>query len=101
MQLVRNVESTAEPDLPDAVTRIADVDASDGASFLARLKKASCLLLHLSEGTDLAAHEHFEALHLAGGEWAVGHSLAGIHCVALKAPDLDFLAARDASITPV
>jgi hypothetical protein len=41
MQLVRNVESTAELDLPDAVTRIADVDASDGASYLARLKKAS------------------------------------------------------------
>jgi 5-methylthioadenosine/S-adenosylhomocysteine deaminase len=98
MQLVRNVESTAEPDLLDAVTRIADVDASDGASFLARLKKASCLLLHLSDGTNLAAHEHFEALHLAGGEWAVGRSLAG---VALKATDLDVLAARDASITPV
>src|SRR5262249_1745696 len=50
--LVRNVESTAELDLPDALTRIADVDASDAASFLARLKKASCLLLHLSEGTN-------------------------------------------------
>jgi hypothetical protein len=58
--LVRNVESTAGPDLPDALTRIADVDASDGASFLARLQKASCLLLHLSEGTNPAAHKHFE-----------------------------------------
>lgn len=65
--LVRNVESTADPDLPDALTRIADVDASDGASFLARLKKASCPLLHLSEGANPAAHKHFEALHLAGG----------------------------------
>src|SRR5262249_5274561 len=36
--LVRNVEATADPDLPDALTRIADVDATDAASFLARLK---------------------------------------------------------------
>jgi cytosine/adenosine deaminase-related metal-dependent hydrolase len=96
--LVRNVESTADPDLPDALTRIADVDASDAASFLARLKKASCLLLHLSEGTNLAAHKHFEALHVAGDEWAVARSLAGIHCVALQAPDFDVLAARGASM---
>jgi cytosine/adenosine deaminase-related metal-dependent hydrolase len=96
--LVRNVESTAESELPEALTRIADVDASDAASFLARLKKASCLLLHLSEGTNLAAHKHFEALHLAGNEWAVAPSLAGIHCVALKAPDFDVLATRGASM---
>src|SRR5262249_55916941 len=79
-------------------TRIADVDAADAASFLARLKKASCMLLHLSEGTNPAAHKHFEALHIAGDQWAIAGSLAGIHCVGLEAPDFDVLAARGASM---
>jgi len=96
--LVRNVENTADPDLPDALARIADIDAPDAASFRARLKKTQCLLLHLSEGTNVAAHQHFEALHLGGDNWAIEKSLAGIHCVALNRPDFDVMAGRGASM---
>jgi len=56
--LVRNVEATADADLPEALARIADVDEADAAAFAARLAKATCLLLHLSEGTDAAARAH-------------------------------------------
>ena len=78
--IVRNVEQTDEDDLPEAVTRIADVDAKSPERFLARLKKQTCLLLHLSEGVDQTARKHFRALQLASGEWAITSALAGIHC---------------------
>ena len=83
--IIRNVEQTDEPDLPEAVTRIADVDAKSPERFLARLKKQSCLLLHLSEGVDQTARKHFRALRLASGEWAITSALAGIHCAGLLA----------------
>jgi cytosine/adenosine deaminase-related metal-dependent hydrolase len=89
--VVRNVEQTDEPDLPEAATHIADVEAKDRDKFLKRLEKLSCLLLHLSEGTDDAAREHFLALQAPSGEWAVRSSLAGIHCVALQRKDFDVL----------
>ena len=69
--VVRNVEQTDEVDLPEAVTRIADVDAKSPERFLARLKKQSCMLLHLSEGVDETARKHFRALKLPSGEWAI------------------------------
>src|SRR6478752_594874 len=90
--IVRNVEQTDDPDLPEATDHIADVDAKDRDKFLKRLKQFNCLLLHLSEGTNAAAHDHFEALKFANGTWAVTESLAGIHCVALTASDFDVLA---------
>ena len=60
--IVRNVEQTDEDELPEAGTHIADVEAKDRAKFLKRLESFDCLLLHLSEGTDEAAREHFLAL---------------------------------------
>ena len=69
--IVRNVEQTDEPELPEAVTRIADVDARSPERFLARLKKQTCFLLHLSEGVDQTARKHFRALQLPDGEWAI------------------------------
>ena len=92
------MENTAEAELPDALTRIADVDASDATSFQARLKKTQCFLLHLSEGTNPAARRHFEALQLGNGDWAIEKSLCGIHCVALRRPDFDVLASKAASM---
>jgi hypothetical protein len=86
--IVRNVEQTEDPALPDATAKISDVDAADAQKFLARLKKETCFLLHLSEGTDAAARAHFTALDLVPGGWAVAKSLAGIHCAALTAKDL-------------
>ena len=96
--IVRNVEQTGDPDLPQAGTHIADVDAKDHEKFLKRLQSFDCLLLHLSEGTDESARKHFLALQAPRGEWAVTSSLAGIHCVALQKQDFEVLAEREASM---
>ena len=96
--IVRNVEQTDDPELPEAGTHIADVVAKDRAKFLKRLEQVDCLLLHLSEGTDQAAREHFLALDGPSGAWAVTSSLGAIHCVALKDRDFDVLARADASM---
>lgn len=103
--LLRNVENTADPDLPDADARIADVDAKDAASFWGRLKKEdSCFLLHLSEGitpagqTTSMARKHFLALEVAPGEWAINDRLACIHAAGLLPNDFKQLAQRGGSI---
>jgi 5-methylthioadenosine/S-adenosylhomocysteine deaminase len=96
--IVRNVEQTGDPLLPEAGSRIGDAEAATAAAFLAEIKRKDCFLLHLSEGTDKAAREHFEALHMTNGEWAIAPSLAGIHCVALEAGDFQTLAQRGASM---
>lgn len=89
--IVRNVEQTDDADLPEANARIADVEATDAKKFLARLQRSSCLLLHLSEGVDKKAHQHFEALNLGGDAWAISPALAGIHCVSLELADFQTL----------
>ena len=96
--IVRNVEETNDPDLPEAGSRIGDAEASKADAFLAEIERKACFLLHLSEGTDEAAHKHFEALHIAGQEWAIAGSLAGIHCVALKEVDFKTMMQRGASM---
>jgi len=96
--IVRNVEQTDEPELPEASTHIADVEAKDREKFLKRLNSLHCLLLHLSEGTDDAAREHFLALKGPDGDWAVTKSLVGIHCVALQKKDFDVLAEAGAAM---
>ena len=90
--LVRNVEQTDDPALPEATARIDDVDATDADRFLSRLKKQSCLLLHLAEGIDDRARKHFLALRVREDEWAITRQLAGIHCAGLKVPDFDVFA---------
>jgi len=85
--IVRNVEETDDEDLPEVETRIADVEAQSAQKFLARLKRETCFLLHLSEGTDAKAREHFLALNFAPNEWAITPQLTGIHCAALKPED--------------
>lgn len=92
--IVRNVEQTDEADLPEATAKIADIEASVASLFLARLKKQSCFLLHLSEGTDQAARNHFLALHLSQDQWAITPALAGIHCAALQPEDFSILAEK-------
>ena len=95
---IRNVEETDDPDLLGAGTRIGDVDADDAVSFLRTLKRKRCYILHLSEGTDEAARNHFLALQMSPTEWALADSLAGIHCAALKAEDFEVLAAHGCSM---
>ncbi len=88
---IRPVEQPEVADLPAAASHIADVATSDSTRFLTELKKQSCLLLHLSEGKDAAARDHFLSLHLANGEWAITDALAGIHSAALQADDFKVL----------
>ena len=96
--ILRNVEQTNDPDLPEAQGRIADVDAKDASSFLARLNKEdSCYLLHLSEGVttldqpDSVARRHFLALQVAPDQWAINDRLAGIHAAGLLPEDFEVL----------
>ena len=96
--IVRNVEATDDANFPEAGTKIADVEASDAQAFLARLLKGTCFLLHLSEGTDQAAREHFLALDLKDGNWAISPALAGIHCAALEPDDFGVLGRRGGSM---
>ena len=86
--LVRNVEEAGDVDLPDATTRIADLDAGQADEFALRLAaQKSALLLHLSEGTDEKSRIRFLRLQRPDGSWAINHALAGIHCVALSEED--------------
>lgn len=96
--LVRNVEETSQADLPEALTRIADVEAKSIESFFARQKKSSLMLLHLSEGLDDSARAHFEALRRSNGSWAITPSLCGIHCAGLNTADLGVMAQNGGSM---
>ena len=90
--LVRNVEDTDDPQLPEADTRIADVD--DAASFLTRLQRGKTLILHLAEGVDEIARRHFQALQTDDGRWAITDRLVGIHAAGLTATDMATFAAH-------
>ena len=103
--IVRNVEQTDEPALPEAQGRIPDLDAREANGFLSRLKKEdSCFLLHLSEGvTDPAqplsvARKHFLALEVAPGQWALSNVFTGIHAAGLLPQDFDVLASHGSSM---
>jgi 5-methylthioadenosine/S-adenosylhomocysteine deaminase len=96
--LVRNVEQTNDPALPEAGSRIADVDATDAQAFLTRLGQKQCYLLHLAEGIDEAARKHFLSLQIDGDEWAITKSLSGIHSTALTPEDYEIMAKRGASM---
>lgn len=85
--LVRNVEETNDPDLPELDTRVADVARSDAAAFRDRLLRGKGILLHLSEGKDDRAREHFVNLGLDGGGWAITEALVGIHAAGLLPED--------------
>jgi cytosine/adenosine deaminase-related metal-dependent hydrolase len=95
---IRNVEQTDDRDLPGAGAKIGDVDADSAANFLRTIRGKDCYILHLSEGTDERARNHFLALKLPGDEWAIADSLAGIHSVALEAEDFAVLARFGASM---
>jgi Amidohydrolase family/Peptidase family S41 len=96
--LVRNVEDTDDDALPAAATRVADVDAGSARAFLNTLNRSSSLLLHLAEGVDTAAREHFKALRIGADEWAITPSLCGIHCAGLAGRDYQIFRARGGSM---
>ena len=100
--LVRNVEETNDPELPEASTRIGDVTAGSGAKFLKRLKahrdKGKKLILHLAEETDTKANDHFRALKIDKRRWAINEALVGIHSTGLHGRNFRTLAVRGGSI---
>ena len=103
--IVRNVEQTDDPELPEAKGRIADVDARDARRFLTQLaREDSCLLLHLSEGVtdpgraESVARQHFRALEVAPAEWALREVFTGIHAAGLLPEDFDVLARHHGSM---
>jgi cytosine/adenosine deaminase-related metal-dependent hydrolase len=96
--LVRNVEDTDDAALPAAATRVADVEAGSAKAFLQTLNRSSSLLLHLAEGVDDAARQHFKALRIGTGEWAITPALCGIHCAGLHGRDYQIFRARGGSM---
>ena len=96
--IVRNVEATDDDTLPEALTRIADVDSV--TSFAKRLKQAenASLLLHLAEGIGESARKHFLRLKLPDGKFAISPALLGIHAAGLFAEDFAVLADNGGSI---
>jgi cytosine/adenosine deaminase-related metal-dependent hydrolase len=96
--VIRTAEQPDRAGLPHAQSHIADVLAADAQKFLTEIQRATCLLLHLSEGTDAAARQHFLSLQLPGDRWAITGALAGIHCAALQAADFNVLAAHGGSM---
>ena len=84
--VVRNVEHPDDAALPAARTHIADVAAKDWQKFFDAVSGKAVVILHLSEGKDVKAREHFLALQ-SGDRWAITDRLVGIHCAGLKAPD--------------
>ena len=85
--LVRNVENTEDPALPEAQTRIPDID--DSAKFRDRLDKAKDrpFILHLAEGVNDSARKHFLDLKISGSQWAIRKNLIGIHAAGLRDGD--------------
>ena len=92
--VVRNVEHTADPGLPLAKTHIPDVAARDAEKFFGQLGRAKTLLLHLSEGLDQKARDHFSALEIGANRWAITPALVGIHCAGLQGDDFKVLHAH-------
>src|SRR5690606_30388800 len=84
--------------LPEADSRVADVEAGDAASFLERLEKGKRIVLHLAEGVDEAAHAHFGALKLSRSRWAITESLVGIHAAALDRDDFEVMGSHGGSM---
>src|SRR5262249_26807082 len=96
--VLRTAEQGHPPELPAAHSKIPDIDARDWVKFENELKTSRCFLLHLSEGIDAPAREHFLALRNAQNQWAIEPSLAGIHCTALNPDDFAIMAEHKASM---
>jgi 5-methylthioadenosine/S-adenosylhomocysteine deaminase len=94
---MRVVEDPDERQFPKASTHIPDIAASEWTQFKRVLDRASCLLLHLSEGLDDKARAAFLALQNSQGEWAISPALAGIHCTGLHPEDFAVLAGHGGS----
>ncbi len=102
--LVRNAEETNDDKLPEAATKIGDVDAASAPRLLERLESMAArgkkLILHLAEGRndDDSANKHFLALKIDDDTWAINEALVGIHCTGLRSRNFATLRVRNGSI---
>ncbi|MEE8599957.1 S41 family peptidase [Euzebya tangerina] len=98
--IVRNVEQTDDPDLPEATTRVADV--TNAGRFRERIEHAAdrghTFLLHLAEGVDDTANRHFQRLRVEGRRWAINDALVGIHSTGLRGRNFDTMSSRGGRI---
>ncbi len=95
--VVRNVEQPLDAALPAARTHIADVEAREWQQFFKAISGSAVVILHLSEGKDDKARQHFLALE-NGNKWAITDRLIGIHCAALQAQDFAVMAQHGGSM---
>jgi len=100
--LIRNVEQTNDDELPEASPRIGDIAATKSKDFLAELErwqeKGRKKILHLAEGVDERANDHFRALKIGGRTWAINNALIGIHATGLKGRNFATMRSRGGSI---
>jgi cytosine/adenosine deaminase-related metal-dependent hydrolase len=99
--LLRNCESTDDPDLNAANGTVADQNAKSVEKFFKTLSdEDSCYLLHLAEGIPAAARKHFEGLKRPGKTPAIAltQNFCGIHCTGLEAADFATMQGRGASM---
>jgi 5-methylthioadenosine/S-adenosylhomocysteine deaminase len=95
---MRNVETTDDARLPEAATRVPDINPNrpeDVDGFRRNLDRATAFFYHMSEGTDAAARKHF--LNLKDNA-LLGAALVGIHALGLQRTDLDDLAGAGGKI---
>ena len=77
------------PALPGAAVWVFEPrDHTELDRYLRDLAQSRCVLLHLSEGTDLPAYRHFQQLAKAKG---FDRALSAIHCLPLDLQDFEKL----------
>lgn len=96
--IVRNVEATDDPALPEAGTKIGNPASGDAADYLANLQEHTCYLQHLSEGVGPTPRGWFLNLQLDSGDWAVNDAFCGIHSTALEPEDFEAIGQRGGSM---
>jgi cytosine/adenosine deaminase-related metal-dependent hydrolase len=95
---VRNFEHTDDDRLPDAGSRIPNLDPKDAEqvdSFRRSLQTKKAYFYHLCEGIDAPTRKHYQ--NLVDND-LLQTSLVAIHCLALDAPDLTNLAAKGGKV---
>ncbi|MFN7020128.1 MAG: amidohydrolase family protein [Phycisphaerales bacterium] len=93
--LLRNAESTDDPDLNSAGHTIDDFSARTVEGFYSKLKQEdSCYIMHLAEGVPSAARKHFLGLKRPGKSprFAITKNLCCIHSTGLEARDFQVMA---------
>ncbi|MGH2771019.1 MAG: amidohydrolase family protein [Actinomycetota bacterium] len=96
--VMRNVEETDDPRLPEATTHVPDLNVRDPrrvADFRRTLEARTAYFYHLAEGVDDVSRQRFTDLAVND---LVRGSLVGIHALGLRAEDLAFLAAWGAKV---